>query len=133
MANETLGKKLGIFAFGFLFAIVASFSGILLYLKYGHPPVASADPAFPMEAQIVHVPLGARIAREMQSPPFSADEAGLEAGARIYTAQCESCHGRPEHDVQYAQWMYPRAPQLWKKHTNGVVGVSDDEPGETYW
>ena len=30
--------------------------------------------------------------------------------------------------------MYPRAPQLWKKHGKGnVVGVSDDEPGETYW
>ena len=30
--------------------------------------------------------------------------------------------------------MYPQAPQLWKKHAKGgVVGVSDDEPGETYW
>jgi mono/diheme cytochrome c family protein len=29
--------------------------------------------------------------------------------------------------------MYPDAPQLWRKHKNGVVGVSDDEPGETYW
>jgi mono/diheme cytochrome c family protein len=30
--------------------------------------------------------------------------------------------------------MYPTAPQLWKKQAKGtVVGVSDDEPGETYW
>ena len=30
--------------------------------------------------------------------------------------------------------MYPSAPQLWKKHTrNNAVGVSDDEPSETYW
>jgi mono/diheme cytochrome c family protein len=30
--------------------------------------------------------------------------------------------------------MYPQAPQLWKKHAKGnVVGVSDDEPGETFW
>jgi mono/diheme cytochrome c family protein len=30
--------------------------------------------------------------------------------------------------------MYPDAPQLWKKHAKGnVVGVSDDEVGETYW
>ena len=29
---------------------------------------------------------------------------------------------------------YPAAPQLWKKHaTSSVVGVSDDEAGETYW
>jgi mono/diheme cytochrome c family protein len=29
--------------------------------------------------------------------------------------------------------MFPTAPQLWKKHGEGIVGVSDDEPGETYW
>ena len=30
--------------------------------------------------------------------------------------------------------MYPKAPQLWKKHDDSdVVGVSDDEPGETFW
>jgi mono/diheme cytochrome c family protein len=30
--------------------------------------------------------------------------------------------------------MYPQAPQLWKKHeASDVVGVSDDEPGKTFW
>ena len=29
--------------------------------------------------------------------------------------------------------MYPEAPQLWKPEGNGVVGVSDDPPGETFW
>ena len=29
--------------------------------------------------------------------------------------------------------MYPDAPQLWQPHGAGVVGVSDDPPGETYW
>ena len=29
--------------------------------------------------------------------------------------------------------MFPKAPQLWQPHGNGVVGVSDDPPGETYW
>jgi thiosulfate dehydrogenase len=29
--------------------------------------------------------------------------------------------------------MFPDAPQLWKPHGSGVVGVSDDPPGETYW
>jgi hypothetical protein len=32
-----------------------------------------------------------------------------------------------------AKWMYPTIPQLWEKHKNGVVGVSDDDPGESYW
>ena len=134
MASGTLGNRLGFFALGFVFAIIVVFTGVFLYLRYGHPPVAAADPAFPMEAQIVHVPLGARIARETKSPPFAADETGLEAGAKIYMTQCSSCHGVPGTDVDYARWMYPRAPQLWKKHrNNNVVGVSDDEPGETYW
>jgi mono/diheme cytochrome c family protein len=29
--------------------------------------------------------------------------------------------------------MFPDAPQLWEPHGNGVVGVSDDPPGETCW
>ena len=135
MAIETgRGMGWGAFVLGFLFAFL--FVGVsgYVYLKYGHPPVAAADPAFPFEAQIVHVPLGARIARELKTPPFAADEAGLEAGAHVYVRECSSCHGTPGHDVAYAKWMFPQAPQLWKKHRTGnVVGVSDDEPGETYW
>ena len=30
--------------------------------------------------------------------------------------------------------MYPKAPQLWRKHNDStVVSVSDDDPGETFW
>ena len=30
--------------------------------------------------------------------------------------------------------MYPATPQLWRKHPKGnVVGVSDDDAGESYW
>ena len=32
-----------------------------------------------------------------------------------------------------SEGMYPEAPQLWEPHRDGVVGVSDDPPGETYW
>lgn len=127
------GSRIGVFFLGVAFTIVLLFCVAFVYLKYGHPPVATADPAFPMEAQIVHVPLDARIKRELQTPPFPAEEAGLQAGAHLYVAQCASCHGTPGHDVPYAKWMYPKAPQLWQKHGNGVVGVSDDEAGESYW
>ena len=58
----------------------------------------------------------------------------FESGAHVYRAQCASCHGTPGHDVSYAKYMFPSAPQLWKKHgSKGVVGVSDDEAGETHW
>jgi thiosulfate dehydrogenase len=126
--------RFGSFLLGFLFAFIALFLGAFVYLKYGHPPVAAADPAFPMEAQIVHVPLGARIDKELEKPPFGTSEDAYESGAKIYQSSCASCHGTPNHESPYAKWMYPSAPQLWKKHKTGsVVGVSDDEAGETYW
>jgi len=122
------------FLLGFLFAIVLLFAGGWAYFKFGHPPVAVADHPFPFEAQIVKVPLGARIDREMQQPPFPASEDAFEQGASIYKDQCADCHGLPGQPVGYAKYMYPSAPQLWQKHAKGnVVGVSDDEPGETYW
>jgi mono/diheme cytochrome c family protein len=128
------GGRFGPFLLGFLFALVALLAGAWVYLRFGHPPVAAADPAFPLEAQIVHVPLNARIARELEQPPFGTSEDVFETGARIYAADCASCHGTPGHDSPYGKRMYPSAPQLFKKHAKGsVVGVSDDEPGATYW
>ncbi len=128
------GSALGPFLLGVLLTIAALFGGGYLYLRYGHPPVAAADPAFPMEAQIVHIPLSARIAHELAQPPISTSEDGYEAGAKLYVANCAGCHGVPGHESKMGKYEYPRAPQLWRKHaTGGVVGVSDDEAGETYW
>jgi thiosulfate dehydrogenase len=127
-------RGFGKFLMGFVFAFVVLIVGAWAYLKFGHPPVAAADAAFPFEAQIVHVPLDARIEKEIQTPPFDISEDAYEAGAHIYKQQCASCHGSPGQDVAFGKWMYPSAPQLWKKHRTGtVVGVSDDPTGETYW
>jgi hypothetical protein len=119
---------------GFLLAIVVVVVAVALYFKWGSPPVATADKPFPFEKTIVSVPMGARIDREMKKPPFGTSEDVFEGGATVYKHDCAPCHGTPGHDVPYAKYMYPVAPQLWKKHARGnVVGVSDDEPGETYW
>jgi cytochrome c553 len=119
---------------GILFTLIATAAVGYCYLKYGKPPVAVADKAFPLEAQIVHVPLGARIDKELEQPPFGVSEVVYEAGAKVYVTSCASCHGTPGHDSSFGKYEYPSAPQLWKKHPHGnVVGVSDDEPGETYW
>lgn len=108
--------------------------GVTIYLKLGHPPVAVSDPAFPFEKQIVHVPLSARIKKEMPaSAPISPTAPNLIAGAQIYRQSCAACHGIEGHPSPFAAHMYPHAPQLWSKHRNGVVGVSDDPAGETYW
>ena len=128
--NGGFGKLL----FGFLLGVVAVAGGLFLYLKFGPLPVAVADQPFPFEKEIVRLPLGARIDRESKTAPFGTSEDVFESGAHIYRAQCAACHGTPGHDVGFAKHMFPSAPQLWKKHgTEGVVGVSDDEPGETYW
>lgn len=122
------------FVFGFLFAFIVLFLGGWIYLRYGNPPVAVSDPAFPYEKTIVHIPLNARIDRQMQQPPFGTSEDVYESGARVYMMRCAFCHGSPGVQANDAKWMYPPAPQLWKMHgKHGVVGVSDDEPGETYW
>ncbi len=133
-SDRRSGGGLGAFLLGIIFTLLALAVGGWAYLRFGHPPVTAADPSFPFEAQIVHVPLDARIDRELEQPPFGTSEDVYETGARIYATSCASCHGTPGHDSTYGKWMFPTAPQLWKKHAHGaVVGVSDDQPGETYW
>ena len=127
-------KKLAIFAAGFVAALVVVVGYGWAYFQWGHPPVAVVDTAFPLEERIVKVPLRSRIAREMEKPPFAGSEDVYVAGAMVYKENCAQCHGVPGQDVDYAKWMYPKAPQLFKKHAkNNVVGVSDDDPGETFW
>ena len=134
MAKKSGSGSFGKVFLGFILGIVAVAAGMFLYLHFGPLPVSVADAPFPYEKQIVKLPLNARIDREVATPPFGISEDAFESGAHIYRAECASCHGVPGHDVLSAKYMYPSAPQLWKKHgSKGVVGVSDDEAGETYW
>jgi mono/diheme cytochrome c family protein len=122
-----------LFLLGLVLGLLVFPVGGLVYFKFGKPPVATADPPLPFEKQIVSVPLQARISREMpKTVPVTADEPAFAAGAAIYQVQCAACHGLPEHDSPFAQGMFPHAPQLFVKHGDHV-GVSDDEPGESYW
>jgi thiosulfate dehydrogenase len=134
MAKKSSTSSFGKMFLGFLLGIVAVAIGLFAYLKFGPLPVAVADSPLPFEKQIVRLPLNARIERETKNAPFGISEDVFESGAKVYRAQCASCHGTPGHDVAFAKHMFPSVPQLWKSHgTHGVVGVSDDEPGETYW
>ena len=134
MAKKSGGGGAGKLFVGFLLGVGVLAATGFAYLKIGHPPVAVADAAFPFERELVKVPMDSRIGREKKEPPFGTSEDVFENGAKVYRTQCASCHGTPGHDVDFAKHMYPSAPQLWKKHARGnVVGVSDDEAGETYW
>ena len=132
--DRDAGGGFGKILLGMVLTLVVMAGGVAVYLRWGSPPVATADKPFPFEEQIVQVPLNARIDREMKTAPFGIGEDVYEGGAKVYKAECASCHGTPGHDVAFAAYMYPTPPPLWKKHATGsVVGVSDDEPGETYW
>ena len=122
------------FVLGLLIGLLVIPITVLLYLKVGHPPVAAGDPPFPMEGRIVDLPLHTRIDRELiKKPPVEASPTNIEIGAHIYRQQCAVCHGLYGRPVNFAKGMFPSAPQLWEPHSDGVVGVSDDPPGETYW
>src|SRR4051794_23697422 len=134
MAKKSGGGGFRKIFFGFLPGIFFVAVGVYADLKFGPLPVAVSDTPLPFEKEIVKVPLNARIKRESKTAPFGISEDVFESGAHVYRAQCAACHGTPDHDVAYAKYMFPSAPQLWKKHgSKGVVGVSDDETGETYW
>src|SRR6204780_193066 len=122
------------FLLGLLIGLLLVPLGIAAYLSFGSLPVATSDAPLPFEEAIVHVPLHSRIARELiKTPPLEASPTNLEIGAHIYRQQCAACHGLYGRPASFAKGMYPEAPQLWEPHRNGVVGVSDDPPGETYW
>ena len=122
------------FLLGLIIGLIAVPAAAWLYLQYGNVPVATADRPFPFESKIVKGPLHRRIDREMpKEAPMEASAANLEIGAHIYRAHCATCHGLYGLPSPFARSMYPVAPQLWAPHRKGVVGVSDDPPGETYW
>ena len=121
--------------FGIVLGLVLAPVLVLGWFRYGHPPVAVADPPLPQERALTAIPLHARIDREMPAAaPMQPTEDNLVAGSQVYAAQCAACHGFHNRPSSFAAHMFPAAPPLWEKHHNSdVVGVSDDPPGETYW
>lgn len=119
-----------IFLIGLVLGVLLVPVGAYIYMSAGHPPVATTDPDLPFEKMMVRKALGARINREMpKSVPIPADETNYLAGAQIYKEDCAVCHGLPGQDkTVIAKGMYPPPPQLFKGK-----GVTDDEPGESYW
>ena len=104
--------------------------GIYMYLTGSNTPVATTDPEMPLESFFAHKALAARVARDMPKiVPVPTTEANYLAGAELYKQHCAVCHGMPlTPKTAIATGMYPRPPLLFEGK-----GVTDDEPGETYW
>lgn len=120
-------------AIAFAVGLVIVPVGVFFYLSYGRPPVSVSDSPFAMEEKMARTALHRRIDSEMKTSPLEATPETLLAGAVIYRENCAFCHGVPGEKSKIANQMYPSTPQLWQPHRGGVVGVSDDPVGETFW
>jgi thiosulfate dehydrogenase len=104
--------------------------GVYLYVAGGSAPVATTDSDFPFEAFFARKAMNARLKKDMpKNVPIQSNEANYLAGAELYKQDCAVCHGLPlAPKTAIATGMYPRSPLLFEGK-----GVTDDEPGESYW
>ena len=118
------------FIIGLILGLILTPICVYVYFVTGGAPVATSAPAMPFEKTLAHGALNARVAKEMpKTVPISADEPTYLAGAEVYRANCAVCHGRPgETPTAITRGMYPKPPKLLEGK-----GVTDDQPGETYW
>lgn len=123
-------KTFATLVLGMIFGVVVIALGVYWYFATGQAPVATSASPMPFERMLAHKALNAKVEREMQKTvPLQADEPNLAAGAKIYREHCAVCHGLPgQNETFIATGMYPRPPKLMEGK-----GVTDDEPGETYW
>lgn len=115
---------------GLILGLLVMPLGAYLYLTGGGAPVATTDSDMPFERFLAKKALSARIAKEMpKSVPIQPTEANHLAGAELYKQHCAVCHGVPlTPKSAIAAGMYPPPPRLLEGK-----GVTDDEPGESYW
>jgi thiosulfate dehydrogenase len=101
-----------------------------LYFTGGSAPVATTDSDMPFENFFAHKALNARIAKDMpKTVPIQPSETNYLAAADLYKQHCAVCHGVPlTPKSAIAIGMYPHPPLLFEGK-----GVTDDEPGESYW
>ena len=115
---------------GIILGAAAVVLGLYSYFAMGQAPVATSAPPMPFEKKLAHQALNAIVRREMpKTVPIQPDESNLAAGAQVYREHCAVCHGLPgQKETLIATGMYPRPPKLMEGK-----GVTDDEPGESYW
>ncbi len=118
------------FALGVFLTILVGGLFVYAYFAFGMAPVATSAPMMPFEKQLARLALQAHLRKEMTGqPPMQPDEANLVAGAHLYLENCAVCHGLPgKEQTAIALGEFPKPPHLLRGK-----GVTDDEPGETYW
>src|SRR5215467_1793576 len=115
---------------GILIGVLLLVGCMYLYFSLGFAPVATAARPMPLERRMAKIALHAYLEKQQHPQPLvPADEGNLIAGAKVYKEQCAMCHGLPsEPKSAAAKGMFPSPPRHFER-----VGVTDDEPWETYW
>ena len=118
------------FVLGIVIGILLFLGCMYLYFSWGFAPVATSASPMPLERKLARAAQHAYLDKLPHPTPLvPADEVNLIAGAKVYKEQCATCHGLPgEPKSAVAHGMFPAPPELFKG-----VGVTDDEPWETYW
>ncbi len=118
------------FVWGMIIGAALLALGVCGYFLAGQAPVATDAPPMPFERYLAKTALHKVLDREMpHKAPIPADEANYLAGAQTYKENCAVCHGLPgKPATAIARGMFPKPPALLEGK-----GVTDDEPGETYW
>jgi thiosulfate dehydrogenase len=123
-------RTVGLLVLGMILGVIVVMVGVYFYFATGQAPVATSASEMPFEKMLAHKALDAIVAREMlKTVPIQPDETNLAAGAALYREHCAVCHGLPQQKETFiASGMFPHPPKLMEGK-----GVTDDQPGETYW
>jgi mono/diheme cytochrome c family protein len=124
------GRTIVKFVGGLILGLILVPVFVFIYFTSGSAPVATTDSDMPFETYFAHKALNARVKKDMpKNVPVPATEPNFVAGADLYKQNCAVCHGVPlSPKTNVAIGMYPHPPLLLEGK-----GVTDDEPGETYW
>jgi thiosulfate dehydrogenase len=118
------------FVLGIVLGLLLVAGIVYWYFASGHAPVAVTAPEMPMERRMARMALHAYMDKlPHPAPAVAADEPNMLAGAQVYKENCAVCHSTPGGEKSaIAQGMFPSPPHLFRG-----MGVTDDEPWESYW
>ena len=103
------------FLAGFAAAVVIVFLAAFSYVRLGLFDPRADIAVSSLESKVAMPSLDAAVDRRAEEVhnPLQPTEANLIAGAKIYQADCASCHGDIQHTHgALAGALYPRAPQF---------------------
>jgi thiosulfate dehydrogenase len=118
------------FILGLILGMIIVPLAVVAYFVSGNAPVATSAQPMPFEKMLANKALAARVDKEApKTVPMAADESTYMAGAQVYKDNCAVCHSMASGEpTAIAKGEFPKPPKLLQGK-----GVTDDEPGETYW